>query len=209
MNSNTARLAAVVALATGISCGTAWADTMTGSLTFNGATTNYYDPAFFLQLPGSSNDTANSPTVTLVGGTTATFGYQDTNNTDTAAFTAGQLDIENMLGPDLGFGAGQGSLSWTQTFTASTTGFFTGWSRSSSNFDPATLLWSLDPTSTTLTVTWGGTVPGDPLTYPSTFDAIFTSSPTSPVPIVGAGLPGLALAFGGILAWLRRKREMA
>ena len=201
MNPNAARLAVVVALATGISCGTAWANTMTGSLTFAGAT-NYYDPAEGLTLPGSSNYTEMSPTVTLVGGTTATFGYQDLVNTDTAAFTAGQLDIENMLGSDPIFG--QGSLGWTQKFTASTTGFFTGWTLSSSNFDPATLMWSLDPTSTTLTVMWGGTVTGGP-----TFDAIFTSSSTSPVPIVGAGLPGLALAFGGILAWLRRKREIA
>jgi hypothetical protein len=205
MNPNAARLAAVVvALASGIFCGTAWANTMTGSLMFQGATTNYYDPAEGLALPGSSNDLANSPTVTLVGGTTATFGYQDFVNTDTAAFTAGQLDIENMLGPDLGFG--QGSASWTQEFTASATGFFTGWTLSSSNFDPATLTWNLDPTSTTLTVMWGGTSTGN-----STFDAIFTSSRISPVPVpnVGAGLPGLALVFGGILAWRRRKREMA
>jgi hypothetical protein len=205
MNSNTARLAAVVALASGIFCGTGLADTMTGSLKFGfDPITNYYDPVNGFALAGSSNATANSPTVTLLGGTTATFGYQDFVNTDTAAFTAGQLDIENILGPDFGFG--QGSASWTQTFTASATGFFTGWTLSSSNFNPATLTWSLNPTSTTLTVTWGGTDTGGP-----TFHAIFASSPTSPVPgpIVGAGLPGLALACGGILAWRRRKRAMA
>src|SRR4030081_2628405 len=139
MNPNTARLAAVVALVSGIFCGTALADTMTGSLVFGGDPTNWYDPvpAVCCTISGSSNATANSPTVTLVGGTTATFGYQDFLNTDTAAFTAGQLDIENILGPDFGFG--QGSASWTQTFTASKTGFFTGWTLSSSNFDPATL----------------------------------------------------------------------
>jgi hypothetical protein len=204
MNPNTTRLAAVVVLASGISWQTALADTMTGSIVFAGNPNNLYDPFFGFALPGSDNATANSPTVTLVGGTTATFGYEDLVNTDTAAFTAGRLDIENILGPDFGFG--QGSPSWTQTFTASITGFFTGWTLSGSNFDPATLAWHLDSTNTTLTVTWGGTLTGG-----STFDAIFTSSSTSPVPgpIAGAGLPGLALAFAGILAWRRRKREMA
>jgi hypothetical protein len=205
MNPNTARLAAVVALASGISCGTALADTMTGSLVFVGDATNWYDPANSnptFQPPGSSN--TSSPTVTLVGGTTATFGYQDVLDTDTAAFTAGQLDIKIVLGPADPF-FGQGSLGWTQTFMASAPGFFTGWKLSSSDF-PATFTSSLDSTNTTLTVTWSGTDTGG-----ATFDAVFTSSPTSPVPgpIVGAGLPGLALAFGGILAWRRRKREMA
>lgn len=207
MNPYIARLAAVVALASGIPCGTAWADTtMTGSLMFSPDTvTNYYDPINGFALGGSSNADAKSPTVTLVGGTTATFGYQDFVNTDTAAFTAGQLDVKNVLGTDSTFGP-PGSGSWTQTFTASTAGFFTGWILSTSNFDPALSNWSVDGTGKTLTVTWAGIDTGG-----HTFDAIFTSSPTPPVPgpIVGAGWPGLALAFGGILAWRRRKRKMA
>jgi len=172
MNPNIARLAAVVVLASGISWETALADTMmTGSLVFPpDNSTNWYDPANSnptFQPPGSSNTI--SPTVTLAGGTTATFGYQDVANQITAVFTPGQLVIEDILDPVFG-----GSAGWTQTFTASTMGFFAGWKLSSSNFDPAFSKVTL--TSTTLTVTWdGGGGPGDQ------FDATFTTSvPTVP-----------------------------
>jgi hypothetical protein len=205
MNLSTARLTAVVALASGISCGTALADAMTGSLVFPGDPSNSYDGggAGFGFVP-SIYDNANGPTVMLVGGV-ATFGYDDGANTITAAFTAGKLEIQDIVqpgDPNAIPAVLPGSVGWMQTFTASTQGFFTGWSLTSDMFSPHLTSWSLDSTDTTLTVTWGGTG------APGTYDAVFSSSPV-PGPIVGAGLPGLAFAFGGMLAWRRRKRAMA
>lgn len=193
----------MVVLASGISWETALADTMmTGSLVFPpGNSTNWYDPANIdnnntFQPPGSSNTI--SPTVTLAGGTTATFGYQDAANQITAVFTPGQLVIEDIFDPlHLGI---EGSDGWTQTFTASTMGFFAGWKLSSSNFDPAFSKVTL--TSTTLTVTWDGNVTGDQ------FDATFTTSVPSVPETSTWGMLLIGFTGVGFVAY-RRKNKTA
>jgi hypothetical protein len=59
-------------------------------------------------------------------------------------------------------------------------------------------LTGFNPTPATFVLTTQG--PGGASTFSATTVAV-------PGPVIGAGLPGLLLAFGGLVAWSRRRRE--
>ncbi|MBZ5576490.1 MAG: PEP-CTERM sorting domain-containing protein [Acidobacteriia bacterium] len=156
-----------------------WADQVTGTLTFGGGSTNFYDPANGYVPIGYLNKT-QGPTVTVGAGTE--FGFSDGSNTDTADFTGGILTLTDI---DL-----SGAGTWQQTFTDTA---FTG----------ATILKTSDTFANgltyglvgdVLTVNWGGA--SGPKTFTATFSITPASSGAVPEPsalvllLVGLGALG-------------------
>lgn len=86
-----------------LSAGSLWADgigtDVTGSLTFNGGSTNYFDAANGF-VPAGYGNSGGSTTVTI--GTGIEFGFSDTINLYTADFTGSTLTITNeVLSPNV------------------------------------------------------------------------------------------------------------
>lgn len=119
-----------------LSAGSLWADgigtDVTGSLTFNGSSTNYFDAANGFVPPGYGNS-SGSTTVTIGSG--IEFGFSDSVNLNTADFTGSTLTITNeVLSPNIagllqmiftdsaftGFTLASNDLGLTYSFTGNT-----------------------------------------------------------------------------------------
>lgn len=85
--------------------------TVTGVLSFNGGTTNYFDPVNgFVPTTGFTNSSSqtNSATVNITG-SQVEFGFRDSANTDSANFNGGTLTITDV--------SNSSSIAATYTFT--------------------------------------------------------------------------------------------
>ena len=161
---------------------------MTGSLEFGSLMTNYYDPANGY-VPSGYENTAGT-TVTIAS-PTVEFGFADSNNTDSANFSASQFTIEDSLSST----SGGTDNPFTMTFTDPA---FAGQSLSkATDFFPNGLTYSL--TGSTITISWAGSAVKANDDYTSTFVISAVPEPSTWAAIaVGAGALGLVV---------RRKRN--
>ena len=167
----------------------AWAvlvgSSVTGTLTFNGGSTNFFDPNQGFVPVGNLN--VAGVTVTISASATE-FGFDDGGNNDLANFTTAQLIItDNVL-------TTQGAAPWRMTFTSTA---FTGISLVTSNFSGFTSSFA----NNTITLNWTGyTVPQG--TASSDAPAIVTFTATYNVNPPGAAVPdggSTALLLGLVL----------
>ena len=161
---------------------------VTGSLTINGGSTNYFDPTNgYVPASGYLN---SAGTTVPVSQPQVEFGYQDSSNQYSANFTDSQLYIEDQY-----FGS-SGTDTFTMTFTDPSFAGMT-FSPSIANF-PSALTASL--TGDTITVT----APAQTFPANTSYIAVFnvTGSP-APEPATGA----VAMGLMSLLSLRRRSRR--
>jgi hypothetical protein len=172
----------------GIACMPSWASligaSVTGSLTFGGGGTNFFDPASGFVPTGPLNKTFG--TTVTIGSPAVEFGFSDGANADTADFDAASLVIT-----DIASTAGSASSAYIFTSAA-----FTGL--------------SLVKLTDTFTGGVTATLVGTTLTVSApAFTGIGTHTATFSLAAAGAPEPGAGLLFlagGAMLATLRLRR---
>ena len=160
-----------------------------GSLSFNGNSINYFDPAFGFVPAGVGNSTSANG-VTIGSGTE--FGFSQSGTFDIMAdFTDDQLVLQEDIFLSALFNPQQ------FTFTSLTPGAFAGLSLASSNFTGLTYGVSGD----TITINWTGA----DLSRGTQLQAVFDILPAAvPEPATWAMM---LLGFAGIGVAMRRKRS--
>jgi len=190
--------AAALAIVTAAGISAAKADTVgtsvSGSITFGGGGTNYFDPSNGF-VPAGYLNTAG-PTVSI-SASLPEFGFQDNANTDTADFTGTTLTVTDACVAN--------SIDWEMIFTDSA---FTSLNKTTDSFPGGV---TATFSNNTITLDWNGT--NTPGTFTATFDVgsgTTNPAPTSSVPIPAAAWSGgLVLGAMGLISKLAKRVRTA